>query len=72
MSPIQLMGILGLATGAGLLLSEPILGQYLLAELTGLQIVLLRIMCAIVVALGALAVGLSLQESEETTNAQKK
>jgi hypothetical protein len=62
MSPIQVMGILGLTTGASLLLSEPILGSSLLAEWTGLQIVSLRIMSALIIAFGALALGLSVQE----------
>ncbi len=62
MSPIQLMGILGLATGGSLLLSELVLGPALLAEWTGLQIESLLVMSALVVAFGAFALGLSIQE----------
>lgn len=71
MSPLQFIGILGLATGAGLLLSEPILGQYLLAKLTGIQIVSLRIMCGIIVAFGALALALSKQEKQSDEQYEK-
>jgi hypothetical protein len=71
MSPVQLLGILAFATGAGLLLSEPVLGEHLLAKLTGLQIVSLRIACAITVALGALAIGLNMQEKREFRQHEK-
>ena len=62
MSPMQLVGILGLATGASLLVSEPILGSSLLAEWTGLQIESLWVMSTVVMVFGALALGLSIQE----------
>jgi hypothetical protein len=60
-----LLGVLALAAGGSLLLSEPLLGQELLTDLTGTNLWALRAVCAIVIVLGALAVRLGRQEEKE-------
>jgi hypothetical protein len=56
---------LALAAGGSLLLSEPLIGQDLLTELTGTQWVFLRLVCAVAVVLGAVAVGWGVWEEKE-------
>jgi len=65
MNPTRLLGALALAAGGSLLLSELLLGQDLLAELTGTSLVPLRAVCAIAIVCGALAVGLGIREERE-------
>lgn len=68
MNPTRLFGGLALAAGGSLLLSEPLLGQDLLFELTGIQMAPLRLMCAVAMALGVFAVGLSIREERERSH----
>ena len=65
MNPARLFGGLALAAGGSLLLSEPLLGQDLLFELTGIQMAPLQLMCAVTMALGVFAVGLAIREERE-------
>ena len=64
-NPTRLLGVLALAAGGSLLLSEPLLGQDLLTELTGTSLVPLRAVCALAIVLGALAVRLGRREEQE-------
>ena len=61
----RLLGALALATGGTLLVSEPLLGPELFAELTGTTLGSLRLVCALAIGLGALAVGLGVREEKE-------
>ena len=65
MSPTRLLGVLTLAAGGSLLLSEPLLGQDLLTELTGTQLLSLRLVCTVAIVLGLLAVRLGRREEKE-------
>ncbi len=65
MNPTRLLGVVALAAGGSFLLSEPLLGQDLLTELTGTSLVPLRAVCAIAIVLGVLAVGLGIREEKE-------
>jgi hypothetical protein len=64
-NPTRLLGILTLATGGSLLLSEPLLGQELLTELTGTSLLSLRLACTVAIVLGLLAVRLGRREEKE-------
>jgi hypothetical protein len=64
-NPTRLLGVVALAAGGSLLLSEPLLGQDLLTELTGTSLVPLRAVCVIAIVLGALAVRLGRREEKE-------
>ena len=64
-NPTRLLGTLALATGGSLLLSEPLIGQDLLIELTGTSLGSLRLVCAVAVVLGVLAVRLGRREEKE-------
>jgi hypothetical protein len=61
----HLLGVLALAAGGSLLLSEPLLGQDLLSELTGIQLLPLRLICTVVIVLGVVAVRLGRQEEKD-------
>ena len=65
MNPTRLLGALALAAGGSLLLSEPLIGQDLLTELTGTKVLSLRLVCTIAVVLGLLAVWLGRREEKE-------
>ncbi|MGH7964490.1 MAG: hypothetical protein ACRERD_22205 [Candidatus Binatia bacterium] len=65
MNPTRLLGALTLATGGSLLLSEPLIGQELMAELTGNAPMALQPICAIAIVLGALAIVLGVREDKE-------
>lgn len=65
MNPTRLLGALALAAGGSLLLSEPLLGQDLFTELTGISPVPLRVVGTVATVLGALAVGLGRREEKE-------
>ena len=67
MNLTQLLGTLTFATGGGLLLSEPLIGQDLLTELAGDSVAPLRLVCAVAIVLGAVAVGLGIREEKEST-----
>jgi hypothetical protein len=64
-NPTRLLGVLTLAAGGSLLLSEPLLGQDLLSDLTGTSLLSLRVVCAVAIALGLLAVRLGRREEKE-------
>jgi hypothetical protein len=61
----RLLGVVTLATGGSLLLSEPLLGQDLLTDLTGTNLITLRTVCALAIGLGALAVRLGRRDEQE-------
>ena len=65
MNPTRLLGALTLAAGGSLLLSEPLIGQDLLTELTGTSLLSLRFVCTVAVVLGLLAVRLGRREEKE-------
>jgi len=69
-----LLGTLALATGGGLLLSGPLIGQDLLMELAGGGGASLRLICAIAIVLGVLAVTLGIRDEREvnTSKAERK
>lgn len=62
---MRLLGALTLAAGGSLLLSEPLIGQELLTELTGSAPMALQPICAIAVVFGALALVLGVREEKE-------
>jgi len=64
-NPTRLLGVLALAAGGSLLLSEPLLGQDLLTELTGTQMLSLRLVCTVAIVLGLFAVRLGRREEKE-------
>jgi hypothetical protein len=66
----RLLGTLTLATVSGLLLSGSLIGQDLLVELAGESAVSLRLICALAIALGVLAVALGIRDEREA-NASK-
>jgi hypothetical protein len=65
MSPTRLLGALTLAAGGTLLLSEWVIDQDLLYELTGTNLVSLRLACVLAIVLGVFAVRLGRQEEKE-------
>ena len=65
MNPTRLLGALTLAAGGSLLLSEPLIGQDLLTDLTGTSLLSLRFVCTVAVVLGLLAVRLGRREEKE-------
>ena len=65
MNLTRLLGALTLAAGGSLLLSEPLIGQDLLTELTGTSLLSLRLVCTVAVVLGLLAVRLGRREEKE-------
>jgi len=65
MSLPRLFGTLALATGGSLLLSELLLGQDLLRELTGTTLGALWPVCAVSIVLGFLAVRVGMQEEQD-------
>jgi hypothetical protein len=65
MTSTRFLGGLALALGGGLPLSGPWRGQDLLVELTGTQMVPLRLMCTITVTVGACALGVGIREERE-------
>jgi len=64
-NPTRLLGALALAAGGSLLLSEPLIGQDLLTEITGTHVVSLRFICVVAVIFGGLAVRLGIREEKE-------
>jgi hypothetical protein len=65
MSLTRLLGALALAAGGTLLLSEWVIEQELLHELTGTSLASLRLACVLAVVLGVFAVRLGRQEEKE-------
>jgi len=65
MNPARVLGGIALAVGGGLLLSEPLVGQNLLAEVTGAPIAMLLPLSSLIFFLGILAVGLSIRDARE-------
>jgi hypothetical protein len=62
---MRLLGALTLAAGGSLLLSEPLIGQDLLSDLTGTSLLSLRLVCTVAIGLGLLAVRLGIREEQE-------
>ena len=65
MSLTRLLGMLTLAAGGSLLLSEPLIGQDLLGELTGTALGALQLVGAVSIVLGFLAVRVGMREEQE-------
>ena len=59
MNPSRIFGGVALAVGGSLLLSEPLLRQELVVELTGTLMTILKVLCGMVALLGVLALGFS-------------
>ena len=59
------LGIFALAAGGSLLLSEPVLGPDLFAEVTGIHVTSLYPLCAVNILAGAVAMKVGLQEEHE-------
>jgi hypothetical protein len=59
------LGIFALAAGGSLLLSEPVLGPDLFAEVTGIHMTSLYPLCAVNIMAGAVAMKVGLQEERE-------
>ncbi len=70
MTVTHTLGIVALAAGGSLLLSEPLLGQNLLTEVTGMQVTSLYPLCAVSIIAGAVAVKVGLQEEQEFDHPQ--
>jgi hypothetical protein len=68
----RLLGVLALAAGGSLLLSEPLLGQELLTDVTGTNLGTLRLVCALTIMLGTLAVRLGRREEKELQQKEGK
>jgi hypothetical protein len=66
----RLLGVLALAEGGSLLLSELLLGQDLFSELTRNNPVSLRLGCAVAIVLGVLAIRLGRREEKEFNHPQ--
>jgi hypothetical protein len=64
------LGIFALAAGGSLLLSEPLLGQDLLTEVTGMHMASLYPWCVVSIMAGAVAMKVGLQEEREFDHPQ--
>jgi hypothetical protein len=64
------LGIFALAAGGSLLLSEPLLGQDLLTEVTGMNGTSLYLWSVVSVMAGAVAMKVGLQEEREFNHPQ--
>lgn len=67
MNLTRTLGAVTLTVGGILLLSEPILGQNLLVELTGSSLTHLRLLCAVALIVGVVGIRLGRQEEKEGT-----
>jgi hypothetical protein len=65
MTITSMLGIFALAAGGSLLVSEPVLGQDLLTEVTGIPVTSLYPLCAANLMAGAVAMKIGLQEERE-------
>lgn len=70
MTVTSMLGIFALAAGGSLLLSEPLLGQDLLTEVTGMHATSLYPLCAVSIITGAVAMKVGLQEERELNHPQ--
>lgn len=68
MNPSHVLGGIALAVGGSLLLSEPLLGQELVTELTGTPMTLLKVLGGMVSLLGVLALGFSVEDGGESAH----
>jgi hypothetical protein len=71
MNPSRIFGAIALVVGASLLLSEIVLGQDLVVELTGTPTTLLRVWSGIVFFFGMAALRLSVGNEKEVTLAER-
>ena len=65
MTVTHALGIFALAAGGSLLLSAPVLGPDLFAEVTGIHMTSLYPLCAVNILAGAVAMKVGLQEERE-------
>ena len=65
MNPSGILGGIALTVGGGLLLSEVVVGQELLTEMTGTPLTTLWSLSGLVFLLGVLALGLSIRDAKE-------
>jgi hypothetical protein len=70
MTVTSMLGVFALAAGGSLLLSEPLLGQDLLTEVTGMHATSLYPLCAVSIIAGAVAMRVGLQEEREFNHPQ--
>ena len=70
MTVTHALGIFALAAGGSLLVSEPLLGPDLFAEVTGIHMTSLYPLCAMNIMAGAVAMKVGLQEEREFTHPQ--
>ena len=70
MTVTSMLGVFALAAGGSLLLSEPLLGQDLLTEVTGIPVTSLYPLCAVSIIAGAVAMRVGLQEEREFNRPQ--
>jgi hypothetical protein len=71
MNPSHVLGGIALVVGGGLLLSELLLGQELVVELTGTPMTLLRVWCGMVALLGVLALGFNSGDRRESLHNER-
>lgn len=67
MNPSRILGGIALLVGGGLLLSEILVGQEVLTEMTGIPLIPLWSLSGLVFVLGVLAVALSIRDAREFT-----
>ena len=67
----HILGIFALAAGGSVLLSGPLLGQDLLTEVTGMEVISLYPLCAGSIVIGAVAMKVGLQEEREFHDPQR-
>ena len=65
MSPARLLGVVACTAGSTLLLGEWLVGQELLSELIGNNWASLRLVSCVAIVLGAIGIGLGIQEERE-------
>ena len=71
MNPSRILGGVALAVGGSLLLSESLLGQELVVELTGTPMTILKVLCGMVALLGVLALGFNSRDRRESLHDER-
>lgn len=64
------LGVFALAAGGSLLLSEPLLGEGLLTEVTGMQGIVLYLWCVVNIVAGVIAMCVGMQEERDSAVSQ--